>query len=147
MEQSYVSFTGVLMLLITAITFVPSKVSLKKRVVIGVLHVAAHLMAALILMLMLELGIEICIQHNLLANSGYHTLYEWYKSVENEHFPDPTGLRARIEQWTFGLYPACIKYLMSAFDVPEVNNVLCSVSVLINQRSHLKHQPEYFNIR
>lgn len=70
MEQSYVSFTGVLMLLITAITFVPSKVSLKKRVVIGVLHVAAHLMAALILMLMLELGIEICIQHNLLANSG-----------------------------------------------------------------------------
>ncbi|XP_010422134.1 PREDICTED: uncharacterized protein LOC104707474 [Camelina sativa] len=120
MEQSYVSFTGVLMLLITAIAFVPSKISRKKRVVIGVLHVAAHLMAALILMLMLELGIEICIQHNLLANSGYHTLYQWYKSVESEHFPDPTGLRARIEQWTFGLYPACIKYLMSAFDVPEV---------------------------
>ncbi|VVB07680.1 unnamed protein product [Arabis nemorensis] len=120
MEQSYVSFTGVLVLLITAITFVPSKISRKKRVVIGILHVAAHLMAALILMLMLELGIEICIQHNLLANSGYHTLYQWYKSVENEHFPDPTGLRARMEQWTFGLYPACIKYLMSAFDVPEV---------------------------
>lgn len=40
--------------------------------------------------------------------------------MEREHFPDPTGLRARIEQWTFGLYPACIKYLMSAFDVPEV---------------------------
>ncbi|KAF2563700.1 hypothetical protein F2Q70_00017153 [Brassica cretica] len=120
MEQSYVSFTGVLVLLITAIIFVPSKISRKKRVVIGVLHVTAHLMAALILMLMLELGIEICIQHNLLANSGYHTLYQWYKSVESEHFPDPTGLRARIEQWTFGLYPACIKYLMSAFDVPEV---------------------------
>ena len=55
---------------ITAIIFVPSKISRKKRVVIGVLHVSAHLMAALILMLMLELGIEICIQHNLLANSG-----------------------------------------------------------------------------
>ncbi|KAG6496551.1 hypothetical protein ZIOFF_044418 [Zingiber officinale] len=52
--------------------------------------------------------------------SGYHTLYEWYRSMESEHFPDPSGLRARIEQWTFGLYPACIKYLMSAFDVPEV---------------------------
>lgn len=51
---------------------------------------------------------------------GYHSLYQWYRSVESEHFPDPTGLRARIEQWTFGLYPACIKYLMSAFDVPEV---------------------------
>lgn len=52
--------------------------------------------------------------------SGYHSLYQWYKQVEGEHFPDPTGLRSRIEQWTFGLYPACIKYLMSAFDVPEV---------------------------
>lgn len=54
------------------------------------------------------------------CNPGYHTLYEWYKSVESEHFPDPTGLKERIEHWTFGLYPACIKYLMSAFDVPEV---------------------------
>ena len=70
MEQSYVSFTGVLVLLISAIIFVPSKLSRKRRVMIGVLHVAAHLMAALILMLMLELGIEICVQHNLLANSG-----------------------------------------------------------------------------
>ncbi|KHG18087.1 hypothetical protein F383_21533 [Gossypium arboreum] len=25
-----------------------------------------------------------------------------------------------MEQWTFGLSPACIKYRMSAFDVPEV---------------------------
>lgn len=56
---------------------------------------------------------------------GYHTLYEWYRSMESEHFPDPTELRARMEQWTFGLYPACIKYLMSAFDVPEVC-ILCS---------------------
>lgn len=59
----------------------------------------------------------------LINNVGYHTLYEWYRKVENEHFPDPTGLRARIERWTFGLYPACIKYLMSAFDVPEVTKL------------------------
>ncbi|VVB12002.1 unnamed protein product [Arabis nemorensis] len=119
-EQSYVSFTSVVMLLITAIMFVPSKISRKKRLVIGILHVAAHLTAALILMLLLELGIEICIQHSILATSGYHTLYQWYKSVEDEHFPDPIGLRVRMEQWTYGLYPACIKYLMSAFDIPEV---------------------------
>ncbi|MQL98546.1 hypothetical protein Taro_031257 [Colocasia esculenta] len=50
----------------------------------------------------------------------YHTLYKWYRSMESEHFPDPSGLRARIERWTFGLYPACIKYLMYAFDIPEV---------------------------
>ncbi|WCJ35383.1 Calcineurin-like metallo-phosphoesterase superfamily protein [Euphorbia peplus] len=120
LEHSYVSLAGVLVLLIAAIAFVPPKVSRKKRAIIGILHVSSHLMAALVLMLLLELGIETCIRHNLLATSGYHTLYQWYKTVESEHFPDPTGLRSRIEQWTFGLYPACIKYLMSAFDVPEV---------------------------
>lgn len=127
--SSYVSLTGAMLLLVIAITFVPSKVSWKKKVVIGILHVSAHLAAAVILMLLLELGIETCIRHKLLATSGYHTLYEWYRYVESEHFPDPTGLRARIEQWTFGLYPACIKYLMSAFDVPEVmavtRNTIC----------------------
>ncbi|XP_031398410.1 uncharacterized protein LOC116208972 isoform X1 [Punica granatum] len=120
LEHSYVSLLGALLLLVAAITFVPSKVSRKKRGIIGILHVSAHLSAALILMLLLELGVETCIRHKLLATSGYHTLYQWYRTVESEHFPDPTGLRARIEQWTFGLYPACIKYLMSAFDVPEV---------------------------
>ncbi|GKV04679.1 hypothetical protein SLEP1_g16804 [Rubroshorea leprosula] len=119
-EQSYVSLAGAVLLLITAICFVPSKVSRKKQLIIGVLHVLAHLAAALILMLLLEVGVETCIQHKLLATSGYHSLYQWYRSVESEHFPDPTGLRARMEQWTFGLYPACIKYLMSAFDIPEV---------------------------
>ncbi|XP_028757656.1 uncharacterized protein LOC114716766 [Neltuma alba] len=120
LEHSYVSLAGAILLLITAYSFVPSKLSRKKRTVVGLLHVSAHLTAAMILMLLLELGIETCIQHKLLATSGYHTLYQWYRSVESEHFPDPTGLRARIEQWTFGLYPACIKYLMSAFDIPEV---------------------------
>ncbi|WVY91769.1 hypothetical protein V8G54_037283 [Vigna mungo] len=120
LQHSCVSLAGVILLLFAAYSFVPPKLSRKKRAIIGVLHVSAHLAAALILMLLLEIGVEICIQHDLLATSGYHTLYQWYRSVESEHFPDPTGLRARIEQWTFGLYPACIKYLMSAFDVPEV---------------------------
>ncbi|XP_039171243.1 uncharacterized protein LOC104449600 isoform X2 [Eucalyptus grandis] len=118
--HSYVSLAGALLLLIAAITFVPSKVSRKKRIVIGVLHVSVHLTAALILMLLMEVSVETCIRHKLLATSGYHTLYQWYREVESEHFPDPTGLRARLERWTLGLYPACIKYLMSAFDVLEV---------------------------
>lgn len=71
-----------------------------------------------------------CLVLLLILISGYHTLYEWYKSVESEHFPDPTGLRARIEQWTFGLYPACIKYLMSAFDVPEVRKLKIDIETL-----------------
>ncbi|KAG8081271.1 hypothetical protein GUJ93_ZPchr0007g5429 [Zizania palustris] len=95
----------------------------------------------LLLMLLLELGIEICIRNHLLANSGYHTLYDWYRSMESEHFPDPTGLRARLEQWTLGLYPACIKYLMSAFDVPEVMAVtrinICKNGMMSLSRSVL----------
>ncbi|CAN6466743.1 unnamed protein product [Victoria cruziana] len=120
LEHSYVSPMGILALLITAFLFIPSKMSIKRRVVLGVLHVSVHVIAAVLLMLLLELGIETCVRHRLLGTAGYHTLYEWYRSVENEHFPDPTGLRKRIEEWTFGFYPACIKYLMSAFDVPEV---------------------------
>ncbi|ONK74823.1 uncharacterized protein A4U43_C03F10500 [Asparagus officinalis] len=120
LEHSYVSLVGMLALMLSTISFVPSKLSRKKRAVIGVIHVSAHLTAALVLLILLELGIEICIRNQLLATSGYHTLYEWYRSMESEHFPDPSGLRARMEQWSFGLYPACVKYLMSSFDVPEV---------------------------
>lgn len=67
---SYVSAAGAILLLTIAIVFVPSKVSWKKRLLIGILHVSAHLAAALILMLLMELGVEICIRHKLLATSG-----------------------------------------------------------------------------
>ncbi|KAF8040169.1 hypothetical protein BT93_B2408 [Corymbia citriodora subsp. variegata] len=120
LEQSYVSLAGALLLVTALIAFAPSKVSWKKRVMMGVLHFLAHLTAVLMLVLLMELGVETCIRHKFLVTSDYHTLYQWYRTVESEHFPDPTGLRVRMEQWTFGLYPACIKYLMSAFDVPEV---------------------------
>lgn len=79
LEHSYVSMTGATLLLILAIAFVPPKVSRKKRVVIGILHVSSHLAAALILMLLLELGIETCIRHKLLATSGkLRFLFLWW---------------------------------------------------------------------
>ena len=31
--------------------------------------------------------------------------YKWYRSFEAQHFPDPMGVRARLECWTLGLYP------------------------------------------
>ncbi|KAK8596795.1 hypothetical protein V6N12_065274 [Hibiscus sabdariffa] len=98
LEHSFVSLVGVVLLLIAVIAFVVSMLAHKKRAIIGVLYVSAHLSAALILMLLLELGLETCIQHNFLATSGYHTLYRWYQSVESEHFPDPTGLREQIDR-------------------------------------------------
>jgi hypothetical protein len=51
-------------------SFVPSKLTRKKRAIIGGLHVLAHLTAALLLMLLMELGIEVCIRNHLLATSG-----------------------------------------------------------------------------
>ncbi|KAL3751228.1 hypothetical protein ACJRO7_012105 [Eucalyptus globulus] len=117
--QSHVSLAGALLFLIALIAFAP-KVSRKKRVMMGLLHFSAHLTSVIMLVLLMELGLEACIRHKFLATSGYHTLYKWYRTVEGEYFPDPTGLRVRMEKRTGGLYPACIKYLMSAFDVPEV---------------------------
>ena len=69
-EHSYVSSVGSLTLLMASYSFVPSKLTRKKRVVIGALHVLAHLTAALLLMLLMELGIEVCIRNHLLATSG-----------------------------------------------------------------------------
>lgn len=68
--QSYVSLFGALLLLAAAIAFVPSKVSRKRRAIIGVIHVSAHLAAAIILMMLLEVGVETCIRHKLLGTSG-----------------------------------------------------------------------------
>jgi hypothetical protein len=70
LEHSYVSLGGALLLLTMAIAFVPSKVSWRTRIVIGILHVFAHLTAALILMMVLELGVEVFVRDELLATSG-----------------------------------------------------------------------------
>lgn len=68
--HSYVSVVVTLVLLMLAILFVPVKVSRRKRIVIGFLHVSAHLTAAMILMLLLEICVETCVRHNLLGNTG-----------------------------------------------------------------------------
>lgn len=84
--HSYISLAGALILLVTAITFVPNKISRKRRIMIGVLHVSAHLASALILMLLMELGVETCIRHNLLATSGeYHFfLIDYEANISNK---------------------------------------------------------------
>ncbi|MFS8023777.1 putative nucleotide-binding alpha-beta plait domain superfamily, RNA-binding domain superfamily [Helianthus anomalus] len=64
--HTYVSSVVALLLLAAAISFVPSKVSKKKKVIIGVVHVSAHLASALVLILLMELSVETCIRHNLL---------------------------------------------------------------------------------
>ncbi|KAJ4966131.1 hypothetical protein NE237_017980 [Protea cynaroides] len=95
------------------------------RAIIGILHVSAHMTAVLILMLSMELGVEMCINQKLVPPSGYHTLYKWFLS-ERKHVPGAASFLAFINQWTFGLCSACIKYIMFAFDVPEVRLHLIS---------------------
>ena len=68
------SLRAALLFLIVAVAFAPSKLSWKKRIMIGILHVSAHLAVALILMLVLEVGIETFVRLNLVATSGQFSL-------------------------------------------------------------------------
>ena len=61
---------GATLLLIVAVAFVPSKVSCKTRIMIGVLHASIHLASALILMLLFEVGIEFLARQKLVETSG-----------------------------------------------------------------------------
>ncbi|KAL0017340.1 hypothetical protein SO802_004409 [Lithocarpus litseifolius] len=120
LEHSYVSLGGATLLLIVAVAFVPSKVSCKTRILIGVLHASIHLAAALILMSAFELGIEFLVRQKLVETSGYHSLYRWHQSMFHRHLQVAIVIQDSIKRWTFGLYPACINDIMSAFDVPEL---------------------------
>lgn len=86
-------------------------------------HCVAHLTAAVSLLLLLELAIEVMIKYEGVGRDGYHSLYKWYRSFEAQHFPDPMGVRARLERWTLGLYPTALKWVMAVFDVPEAISV------------------------
>ncbi len=54
-------------------------------------------------------GAQMCIRHEDLGREGLHTLYRWYARFEQEHFPDPHGLRQLLQRCTLGLYPNVIK--------------------------------------
>ncbi|KAG7941523.1 hypothetical protein I3843_16G049200 [Carya illinoinensis] len=113
-NHSYVSLGGSVLFLMAAIAFTPSKRSWTTRIVIGFCHFSVHLVVDLLLLWLFELGVEMFVQIGLLETSEYHSLYRSLESMLIQ--PVSTSL----EQWTFGLYPACIKYVISAFDVPEL---------------------------
>ena len=68
-----------------------------------------------------------------MGSEGYHSLYRWYKTFENTHFPDPGGLRQTVSTATLGLYPGVLQYAMAVFDVPEAiavtRKILCESGV------------------
>ncbi|KAG7941535.1 hypothetical protein I3843_16G049900 [Carya illinoinensis] len=117
-HHSYVSLGGSVLFLMASIAFTPSKRSWTTRIVIGFCHFSAHLVVDLILLWLFELGVETFVQIGLLESSEYHSLYRSLESMLIQTASN--GNRTSLEQWTFSLYPACIKYVMTAFDVPEL---------------------------
>ena len=119
-------------------------------------HALAHLCAALVLAVALDVGVETVARHASLyeSNSGsgsgggiegargsaaaaaaaasrYHSLFRWYERFEEQHFPDPAGLRRALRSATWGVYPGALKVAMALYDVPEAVAVgrgsICSV--------------------
>ena len=102
-------------------------------------HAGAHLCAALVLAVALDVGVETVARHASLyeggsgmegasassaASSGsggsrYHSLFRWYERFEEQHFPDPAGLRSALRSATWGVYPGALKVAMALYDVPE----------------------------
>ncbi|GIL77238.1 hypothetical protein Vretifemale_6729 [Volvox reticuliferus] len=83
-------------------------------------HCLTHVSLAIVLLLLLELGVETCIKFERLGADGPHSLYRWYRAYEEQHFPDPMGLRQSLQRWTMGLYPGVLQLAMSVYDVPEL---------------------------
>ncbi|KAG2491434.1 hypothetical protein HYH03_010220 [Edaphochlamys debaryana] len=83
-------------------------------------HTLTHASCAIVLLLVLELGVETCIKYERLGADGPHSLYRWYRAYEEAHFPDPMGLRAGLERWSLGVYPGALQLAMAVYDVPEL---------------------------
>eukprot|EP00873_Tetraselmis_striata_P039964 jgi/Tetstr1/460228/TSEL_005543.t1 len=92
---------------------------LSTRLAVAAVHSAAHLSVAISLMLGLDLAIETCVQHGVLGGEGYHSLFNWYRAFEAQHFPDPNGLRDKLARYSLHAYPDGLRCLMAVFDIPE----------------------------
>jgi hypothetical protein len=86
-----------------------------------------HVASALVLLLVFEVGVEICIRHANLGDEGYHSLFNWFTAGE-ERILSPGSVRA-LQTYTLGLYPRLIQWAMAVFDLPEAvavsRNTLC----------------------
>ncbi|KAK9809330.1 hypothetical protein WJX73_005806 [Symbiochloris irregularis] len=92
---------------------------LQTQLVFACMHAFTHFAAAVLLMMLLELGVETCIKYEGLGAEGYHSLFSWYQRFEAQHFPDPMGMRELVSRWTGHIYPSVLKFSFALFDVPE----------------------------
>lgn len=112
------------------------------KLLFACLHTITHLTVAVVLIQILELGLLTCIKHEQLGKEGYHSMYRWFKSFLDRHFPDPMGLQRRLSRVTLGMYPGVLKYLMAAYDVPEAvavaRTAICNSPGSWNELSRLQ---------
>lgn len=90
-----------------------------KRIFISTIHVLFHLIAAFTCALILEYILEIATNVYGFGSNNIHSLYYTYTNHETLLFPDPNNVRITLERITFGFYPACIRWLMTIFDIAE----------------------------
>lgn len=88
---------------------------------------AMHVTAALVLVLIFEVGAEICIRHSELGSEGYHSLFNWFTAGQ-QRLLSPGSVDA-LRTYSLGLYPRLIQWAMAIFDLPEAiavsRNTLC----------------------
>ncbi|BDA40538.1 hypothetical protein COCOBI_01-1910 [Coccomyxa sp. Obi] len=105
---------------------------LSTQMIAALAHASAHLTAAILSLVLLELGVETCIRYEELGAEGFHSLYRWYQRFEAQHFPDPAGLRDTIARYTLHAYPGVVQAAMALFDVPEAiavtRTAMCSAT-------------------
>ena len=86
------------------------------------LHISGHVLLLLLPLLLLR--------YEALGQDGIGSMYRWFEAYQDEHFPDPMGLRAMAHKWSLGLYPGVIKAAMAVYDIPEaiavVRNAVCA---------------------
>eukprot|EP00884_Botryococcus_braunii_P019296 jgi/Botrbrau1/604/Bobra.0161s0002.1 len=85
---------------------------LPTQLLCAVLHTGVHLMCALLLRTLLDLGLEVLIRYESVGAEGYHSLFRWYQAFEAEHFRDPYGLRGKAQR----LEPAPLSRLPQVCD-------------------------------
>lgn len=91
---------------------------LRTQAIFASVHCLCHVLVALSLMILLELGVETCIKYEGLGREGTSSLYNLYLSSVEQHFPDPMGLRHKLEAYSLGAYPAILQLAFYVYDVP-----------------------------
>lgn len=91
-----------------------------KRIMLGLLHCAFHLAAAITCAVMVELMVEMATRRGHLAQeTSSEASYNRWASLREHDFPAISSLQAKLDNLTGGLASQCQSSLMSILDLPD----------------------------